>query len=320
MTKVLITRKIPDRFVNDLEQFAEVEMWPHDLTPMPRDQFLASIKDATACITTLSETIDETVLSQAPHLKVIVNMAVGYDNINLELTRTHNVVVTNTPHVLSETTAELGFSLMLAVARRIVEAEKYVKDGKWQSWGPYLFAGKDVFQSKVGIFGMGEIGQAFARRLQGFHSDVLYHNRSRNLKAEKTLGVHYTDFDTLISESDFVICTAPLTQETERRFNKDVFKKMKRDAIFINIGRGPIVVEKDLVEALKQGEILGAGLDVVTEEPIDMNHEFLKLDNVVVVPHIGSATVVTRNRMIQCCVENVKAILNDKPPKTPVEL
>lgn len=319
MNKILVTRQIPEKFKTRLERQSEVEMWDHHLTPMPRDQFIQSAKDKTALLVTLSEQIDEKLFQAAPHLKVVANMAVGYDNIDLAAAERHGVVVTNTPHVLTETTAELGFALMLATSRRIVEAEKYVQDGKWESWGPYLLAGKDIYRSKVGIFGMGEIGRAFARRLNGFNADILYHNRSKNLKAESELGAFYTSFETLIKESDFIISTAPSTPETQNTFNRDVFKNMRNDAIFINIGRGDLVVEEDLIEAIENKEIAGAGLDVVRDEPIRTDHPLLKYPNVIVTPHIGSASILTRDQMIQTCVLNIEDVFHSKTARNQVK-
>ncbi|MCD8914300.1 D-glycerate dehydrogenase [Staphylococcus simulans] len=318
MTKVLVTRKVPDKFVQQLKEFADVEMWNEEFVPMPRDKFLEEIKDAEAAFITLSEKIDEETLEAAPHLKIVANMAVGYDNINVALAAEKGVTVTNTPGVLTETTAELGFTLMLATARRIVEAEQYVKDGEWKSWGPYLLAGKDVHGSNIGIFGMGDIGKAFARRLKGFEANVMYHNRSRHRRAEKELGVLYVSFDELLENSDFVVCTAPLTPQTKEKFNAAAFKKMRNDAIFINIGRGATVVEEDLIQALEDGEIGGAGLDVFRDEPISADHPLLKFKNVIALPHIGSATVVTRDRMIQLSINNVKSVLQGQPAITPV--
>ncbi|MDK8288614.1 MAG: D-glycerate dehydrogenase, partial [Staphylococcus lugdunensis] len=294
------------------------EMWDEALVPMPRSKFLTAIKDAIACFITLSEQIDHEVIAQAPHLRIVANMAVGYDNIDISLAKSRDIVVTNTPDVLTETTAELGFTLMLSVARRIVEAEKYVQDGRWTSWGPYLLSGKDVYGSTVGIFGMGAIGQAFARRLSGFNTRTLYHNRSRREDVERELKVTYADFDTLLEESDFVICTAPLTAETKNKFNAEAFQAMKQDAIFINIGRGAIVDEDALVFALEQGDIAGCGLDVLREEPINEKHPLLSMPNAVILPHIGSASVKTRNRMIQLCVDNIVAVLQQQAPLTPV--
>lgn len=304
MNKIVVSRKIPKSFIEQLETLADVEVWNESYTPMPRDKFLASLKDATACLITLSEKIDEEVIEAAPHLKVIANMAVGFDNIDVQLVQSKGIVVTNTPGVLTETTAELGFTLMLTVARRIVEAEQYVQRGEWQSWGPYLLAGKDLYNAKVGIYGMGDIGKAFARRLKGFNANIMYHNRSRHKDAEEALGALYVPFDTMLEHSDFIICTAPLTEDTRNKFDTAAFKKMKNDAIFINIGRGAVVDEQALVNALQDGEIGACGLDVLRQEPIDMTHPLLSMKNAVILPHIGSASVVTRNRMIQLCVDN----------------
>lgn len=320
MNKILITRKIPQKFIEQLEQIGDVVMWDKELTPMPRETFLSEVKDATACFITLSESVDEEVLTEASDLKIIANMAVGYDNIDVVRANDHDITVTNTPDVLTETTAELGFTLMLTVARRIIEAERYVQEGQWQSWGPYLLSGKDVHGSTVGIYGMGGIGRAFARRLKGFNTRILYHNRTQNPEAEKELDATYVSFETLLKESDFVICTAPLTPQTENQFDSKAFNLMKNDAIFINIGRGAIVDETALVEALRNHTILGCGLDVLRQEPIDVNHPLLKLDNAVIVPHIGSASRLTRDRMVQLCVNNILAVLNHQLPITPVKI
>ncbi|MBM6630045.1 D-glycerate dehydrogenase [Mammaliicoccus vitulinus] len=317
--KVLVARQLPDKFIQQIEQFSEVDVWNSELEPMPREEFLKRSKDATIVITTLSEKIDETFFESAPKIKGVVNLAVGFDNIDIELAHNKGVVVTNTPEVLTETTAELGFTLMLTAARRIVEAVEYVENGEWKSWGPYLLAGKDVHGSTVGIYGMGAIGEAFARRLKGFNCKVLYHNRSKKEDAEKQLNVEYRTMDQLLEESDFVVCTAPLTPETKGIFNKETFKKMKDSAILINIGRGGHIVESDLIEAIEQKEILGAALDVVENEPISMDHPFLKMDQVIVVPHIGSSSINTRDNMVQLCVDNAKHIIEGNAPVTPVK-
>ena len=318
MSKIVVTRQIPQKFIAQLEEIAEVEVWNEEFIPMPREKFLLSIKDATACFVTLSEKIDETCLNEAPNLKVVANMAVGFDNIDIDVAKQKGVTVTNTPEVLTETTAELGFTLMLATARRIVEAEQYIQEGQWKSWGPYLLSGKDVYGSTVGIFGMGDIGKAFAKRLKGFNTKIFYHNRSRQEATENELGATWVSFDELLEESDFVVCTAPLTDETKHKFNASAFEKMKSDSIFINIGRGAIVNEEDLVNALNKGQLLACGLDVLEQEPIAMDHPLLKMPNAVILPHIGSASENTRNNMIQLCVDNIKAVLNDKPAITPV--
>ncbi|PNZ88528.1 2-hydroxyacid dehydrogenase [Staphylococcus devriesei] len=319
MGKILVTRKIPDQFIEQLEQLGDVHMWDDEFEPMPRAQFLTELEDAEACFITLSEKIDKESIEHAKNVKIIANMAVGYDNIDVALANRNGIVITNTPNVLTETTAELGFTLMLTVARRIIEAQQYVQNGQWKSWGPYLLSGKDVHGSTLGIYGMGDIGRSFARRLQGFNTTILYHNRSRHGDAERQLNAQYVSFDELLERSDFVICTAPLTSETANKFDEKAFSKMKKDAIFINIGRGAIVDEEALVNALNNNEIGGCGLDVLREEPVRLDHPLLKMQNVVILPHIGSASVVTRDRMIQLCVDNIKAVLQGKAPETPVE-
>ncbi|MDT3960319.1 D-glycerate dehydrogenase [Staphylococcus kloosii] len=318
MGKIIVTRKVPEKFIEQLEAIDTVELWDDAYTPMPRDKFLKALSEATACFITLSEQIDEEALNAAPNLKIIANMAVGFDNIDVQLAHDHNIVVTNTPDVLTETTAELGVSLTLSVARRIVEAERFVQDGQWQSWSPYLLAGKDLYRAKVGIFGMGDIGKAVARRLKGFEANIMYHNRSRHIDAEEELGALYVSFDTLLKNSDFIISTAPLTEETKDIFDKQAFEKMKKEAVFINIGRGAVVDEDALIHALNEGQIWACGLDVLREEPIDMANPLLNMKNAVIVPHIGSASIVTRDRMIQLCIDNIKLVLAGQAPLTPV--
>ncbi|MCI2948044.1 D-glycerate dehydrogenase [Staphylococcus caledonicus] len=319
MGKILVTRKIPEQFIEQLEQLGDVRMWDDEFEPMPRAQFLTELEDADACFITLSEKIDKESIEHAKNVKIIANMAVGYDNIDVALANQNGIVITNTPNVLTETTAELGFTLMLTVARRIIEAQQYVQNGQWKSWGPYLLSGKDVHGSTVGIYGMGDIGRSFARRLQGFNTTILYHNRSRHEDAERQLNAQYVSFEELLERSDFVICTAPLTPETANKLDEKAFSKMKNDAIFINIGRGAIVDEEALVNALNNNEIGGCGLDVLREEPIRLDHPLLKMQNVVILPHIGSASVETRDRMIQLCIDNIKAVLQGKAPETPVK-
>ena len=218
--------------------------------------------------------------------------------------------------MLTETTADLAFVLMMTTARRIVEAAEYVKAGNWEGWSPYLLAGHDIHSKTIGIVGMGKIGEAVARRAKGFGMNILYHNRSRKMDAEIQIGAQYCSFDELISEADFVVSLAPLTAETRNMFTADVFEKMKKSAIFINAGRGPVVDEQALYEALKNGEIAAAGLDVFEKEPISADHQLLQLPNVTALPHIGSASTATRTTMIQLCCANVKAVLTGDSPRT----
>lgn len=313
---VFITRKLPEETIVDLTEHFEVKMWDHEDIPAPREVLLAEVKKASALLTMLSDKVDEELLSAGENLKVVANLAVGFDNIDVEAATSRGIIVTNTPDVLTETTADLTFALLMASARRIVEAAEYIKAGKWEGWSPYLIAGHDVYGKTMGIVGMGKIGESVARRAKGFGMEILYHNRSRKPDAEKELGAIYSSFDDLVKNADFVVSLAPLTNETRNLFTADVFAKMKKSAIFINAGRGPVVDEQALYKALKQGEIAGAGLDVFEKEPISAAHPLLELPNVVAIPHIGSASTETRTNMIKLCSANVKAVLTGDSPKT----
>jgi glyoxylate reductase len=313
---VYITRKLPEETITDLTEHFEVKMWDHEDIPAPREVILKEAQKASALITMLSDKVDEEVLSAGDDLKVVANLAVGYDNIDLETATKRGIIVTNTPDVLTETTADLTFSLLMAAARRIVEAAEYIKAGKWGGWSPYLLAGHDVYGKTIGIVGMGKIGEAVARRAKGFGMEILYHNRSRKLDAEKELGAVYCSFEELVEKSDFVVSLAPLTPETRNLFTADVFEKMKKSSIFINAGRGAVVDEQALYDALKNGEIAAAGLDVFEKEPIAADHPLLELPNVTAIPHIGSASTETRTTMIKLCGANVKAVLTGDSPKT----
>ncbi|HIW12585.1 MAG TPA: D-glycerate dehydrogenase [Candidatus Salinicoccus stercoripullorum] len=317
MKKIVITRNINPDIVDKLRKDFEVSVWEEDQKPMPREKFLEDTKDAHAVLTMLSDKVDEEFLSNAPEMKVVANLAVGFDNIDLDAAERHEVVITNTPDVLTETTAELAFTLMLVSARKVIAANKELVEGNWSGWSPYHMAGTDVFGKTVGIFGMGSIGAAFARRLSGFKSNILYHNRSES-EAADDLGAKLVSFDELLSESDFILCAAPLTEETKHKFDAEAFGKMKDTAHFINIGRGAHVVEDDLAEAVRSGEIAGAALDVFENEPVGADHQFVGVDNMTLLPHIGSASVATRNNMMNLCVNNIMEVLNGGRPITPV--
>lgn len=318
MKKIVITRNINLDIIAKLRKDFEVVVWEEDQKPMPREEFLEETKDAHAVLTMLSDKIDEEFLANAQNLKVVANLAVGFDNIDLEAAKKHGVVITNTPDVLTETTAELAFTMMLVSARKVLEANRELMNGGWSGWSPYHMAGTDVFGKTVGVFGMGSIGAAFARRLSSFKSNILYHNRSES-EAAKALGAKLVSFEELLKESDFVLCAAPLTEETQYKFDKDAFSQMKESAHFINIGRGAHVVEDDLVEAIKSEEIAGAALDVFESEPIGADHPFVGLNNMTLLPHIGSASVATRNNMMNLCVNNIMEVLNGGTPITPVK-
>ncbi|MFB4169289.1 2-hydroxyacid dehydrogenase [Virgibacillus sp. JSM 102003] len=316
---VYITRKIPNEILVPYQDSLDFRMWEDEETPVPRDVLLEEVKEADGLLCLLTEKIDRELLENAPQVKVVANMAVGYDNIDVGAALEKNVIVTNTPDVLTETTADLAFSLLTAAARRIAEANDYIRAGKWDHWSPYLLAGSDIHGKKVGIVGMGRIGESIAKRAKGFGMPILYHNRSRKPSAEKDLGATYKEFDELLREADFVVSVIPLTPETRRMFNKDAFRKMKTSAIFINVSRGGVVDEKALYHALNENTIHAAGLDVFEEEPIDANHPLVKLDNVVCLPHIGSASVETRTKMLKLCMDNLLAVFSGESPITPVK-
>ncbi|MFC4737093.1 2-hydroxyacid dehydrogenase [Bacillus daqingensis] len=312
MTKpyVYVTRKLPDEHLQELRKHARVECWEKADEPVPRDVLLEKAASADALLTMLSDRVDKELLENAPRLKAAANLAVGFDNIDVEACSKRGVAVCNTPDVLTEATADLGFALLMASARRVTEAERYIKDDKWTQWGPYMFAGADVYGATLGIIGMGRIGEAVAARASGFRMKVGYHTRSRKQQAEQELGVVYREKEDLLRNSDFVVLTAPLTPETKHMISREELAIMKPTAHLINIGRGPLVDEEALFDALQHHELAGAGLDVFEDEPIRSSHPLLTLPQVTALPHIGSATTSTRNEMIRLAARNIAGVLN----------
>jgi glyoxylate reductase len=245
-------------------------------------------------------------------------MAVGYDNIDVDAASERGVVVTNTPGVLDETTADVAFMLMLAAARRLGEGERLLRAGEWEWWGPKQLRGIDMWGKKLGVVGLGRIGRAVARRGRGFGMEILYHNRSRKEDAEKELGARYLDLDDLLRESDFVSIHTPLTDATRHLIGERELGLMQDTAVLVNTSRGPVVDEAALAEALEGGRIFAAGLDVYEEEP-KVHPRLLELEKAVLAPHIGSATIETRDRMATLAAENLAAVLRGEEPKSPVE-
>ncbi|MBU5267416.1 2-hydroxyacid dehydrogenase [Virgibacillus proomii] len=316
---IYITRSIPTKLLKPYQDQFTFTCWEKEETPVPREVLIKEAKHADGLICMLTEEIDNAFLDNVQRLQVIANLAVGYDNIDIHAAKARNIIITNTPDVLTETTADLGFGLLMTTARRLLEANDFIKQGRWQHWAPYLLAGTDVYNKTIGIVGMGRIGKAIAKRAKGFSMNILYHNRSRDERAEDKLGVTYLGLNELLSEADFVVSIVPLTDETKNMFDADAFGMMKHSAIFINISRGGVVDEAALIQALKEKQIAAAGLDVFSKEPLPKDHPLLQLRNVVALPHIGSASVETRTNMWNLCLENVTRVLSGKRPRTPVE-
>ena len=318
--KIYITRKLPEEIVAPLRKDYEVRMWEKEEIPVPRNVLEKEMEDADGLLCLLTETIDAALMDKAPRLKIIANMAVGFNNIDVHTAMKKGIQVTNTPGVLTETTADLTFALMMAVARRLVEATDYLKDGKWKTWSPMQLTGLDVFGATIGIIGMGRIGEALAKRAKGFGMELLYYNRSRKQQLEQSLGIVYSPMEDLLRRSDFVCIMLPLTEETNNLIDAKELSLMKETAVLINTARGGIVNEKALYEALKNRRIWGAGLDVFVDEPVSENHPLLELPNVMALPHIGSASVATRMKMARLAAKNLKEALEGRTPENLVKL
>jgi len=313
--KVLVTREIPSAGLLALEPF-DVRVL-HERPP-ERGELIDAVRGVSGILSTATEKVDGEVMDAASEaLRVIANMAVGYDNVDVEAAAERGVVVTNTPGVLDETTADVAFMLLLAAARRLGEGERLLRAGRWEWWGPKQLMGRDIWGKRLGILGLGRIGQAVARRAKGFGMDVLYYNRSRKEEAEQELGARYMDLDELLETADFVSVHTPLTDETYHLIGPKELGRMKPTAILVNTSRGPVVDEGALAEALAGGRIFAAGLDVYEEEPV-VHPKLLELENVVLAPHIGSASIETRDKMAALAAENIVAVLSGQEPKTPI--
>lgn len=310
--KVFITRRLPHVDLERLHQIAEVETWT-ERQPPPYSVLLDKVKQIDGLLCLLTDAIDRQLIESGTSLKVISQMAVGYDNIDVAAATARSIPVGNTPGVLTDATADLTWALLMAAARRIVEAEKFVRDGQWQTWSPTLLLGADLAGSTLGIVGLGRIGQAVARRARGFDMKVLYYSRHRkDLALERSLGVEYAELETLLSESDFVTLHASLSTETTGLIGNRSLELMKSSAILINTARGAMVDQQALYRALSNKGIAGAALDVTNPEPIPLDSPLLKLDNVIIIPHIGSASYRTRTKMAQMAVDNLIAGLEAK--------
>jgi len=313
--KVLVTSRIPDEGMRLLEEHCDVKVFDYEGV-FPRDMLLREVKGVDAIVCLLADKIDGEVMDAAgPKLKVVANYAVGFDNIDVDAATKRGVMVTNTPGVLTDTTADLAWALILATARRVVEGDKFLRQGKFKGWKPMLLLGTDVHHATLGIIGFGNIGRAVARRAIGFDMKVIYYSAHRAPRElERQLNAEYRLLDDLLKEADFISIHVPLTRETRHLIGERELKMMKHEAYLINTARGPIVDEKALAKALKEGWIRGAGLDVFEREP-EVEPDLLELDNVILLPHLGSASYATRAKMATMAAENVlKALKGEVPP------
>ncbi len=316
--KTYITRRVPQDAIDIVAAACDYDIWDSEDQPTPRDVLLHAAANADGVLAMLADRIDAEFLDAAPRCRVVANMAVGYDNADVPALTRRGVLLTNTPGVLTETTADLAWALLMAAGRRIVEGQKLIEAGRWKSWSPMFMVGQDIYGATLGIVGAGRIGSAVARRAAAFNMRVLYHNRRPSAELEAQTGAQYRPLDDLLREADFVVVLVPLTTETRGMFGAREFALMKPTAVFVNIARGPIVKELDLVAALQQGSPGAAGLDVFENEPIGADHPLLRLPNVTAVPHIGSATVATRTRMATTAATNLVAALTGQPVPNPV--
>jgi gluconate 2-dehydrogenase len=311
--KILVTREVFDETLAYLAEHCEVESNQAD-QPFDSATLAQRLHDKDGVVCCLTDRIDDALLAKSPRLKVVANIAVGYNNIDVPASTARGVMVTNTPGVLDDSTADLAFTLILATARRLTEAEAYVRAGKWQGWHLKQMLGVDVHHATLGIIGMGRIGQQIARRASGFKMRVLYHNRNRwPADVEKWLNAEYVGKDQLLAQSDFVVLQIPYSPATHHYIGAAELKQMKPTAILINSTRGGVVDDAALVDALKNGTIRAAGLDVFENEP-KLHPGFLELKNVVLAPHVGSSTEATRRAMAMTAAKNAVAALTGITP------
>jgi glyoxylate reductase len=313
--KIFVTQLIPQAGLEILQQAYPEYRINSEERVLTRRELLEKVRGADALLTLLTDRIDADILDAAgPQLKIVANMAVGYDNIDLKAATLRGVMVTNTPGVLTDATADHAWALLFAIARRIPESERYLRAGKFKSWGPLLFLGGDVTGCTLGIIGAGRIGYAMAMKSRGFNMNVLYTSKSANTKLENEIGARRVSLEDLLRQSDFVSLHAPLLPETTHMIDTEALRLMKRTAYLINTGRGPLIDEAALAEALKKGEIAGAALDVYEKEP-EIHPELLKLENVILTPHIASATISSRSKMSTMAAENlIEGLAGRKPP------
>lgn len=314
MKNIFITRNLFPEAIERLARFAEIDIWPEASSPSP-EVLISKAAEVDGLITMLNDPIDTRVVEAGHrnHLQVISQMAVGFDNIDVASATKFGILVGNTPGVLSETTADLAWALLMAAARRIVESHNEVHRGIWRPWGPDVLCGVDIYGATLGLIGFGRIGQAMAARARGFNMQVLYTQRHRNLEAESRLGATFVSLEDLLRRSDFISLHAYLSAETKGMIGKSQFEMMKPGVILINTARGAMIDHAALNEYLMNGKVAAAALDVTNPEPIPQDSPLLALPNVIVTPHIGSASIQTRKRMAMMTVENIEAGLSGNP-------
>ena len=312
--RVFVTRELPERGLNVIKERFDTEVWS-DYAPPPKKVIIEKASKVDALATLLSDKIDAEVFDAAPNLKIVSQIAVGFDNIAAEEATKRGIYVTNTPGVLTNTTADYAWALLMAVARRVVEADKYIRNQRLKvGWHPAMRQGRGIFGATLGIVGLGRIGAGIAERAKGFNMKVLYYDVVRRPEVEEKLGIKYEELDALLKQSDFVTLNVPLLKSTHHLINEEKLKEMKKTAIIINNARGPVIDEKALYKALKEGWIAGAGLDVFEQEPTPTTNPLLTLDNIVVAPHISSSSFETRSKMSAMVAENLVSFLEGKTP------
>jgi glyoxylate reductase len=311
--KVFVTRLIPEAGLSKIRQQCDAEVWPEPLPP-PYELLRQKTATCDGLVSLLTDRIDAALMDAAARLRVVSNFAVGFNNIDIPAATARGIAVGNTPGVLTDATADMAFCLLIAAARRLVEGHRYAGSGQWQTWEPLGHLGQDLVGRTLGIVGMGRIGYALAQRCRGgWDMSILYHDVRRHDQAERDLGAQLVDFDTLLRESDFISLHTDLNEQTRGLIGQIELQKMKPTAVLVNSARGPLIDTQALTEALRSGTIFAAGLDVTDPEPLPTGHPLLQLPNVIVAPHIASATIGTRNAMAEICAANLLAGLSGQP-------
>lgn len=313
-----ITRRLPQPALDMVAAACDYDLWDSEDQPVPREVLLQAVTRCDGLLSLVSDRIEAPLLAAAPRLRVVANMAVGYDNVDLAALTARNVLLTNTPDVLTNATADLAWALLLSAARRLPEGQQLIAAGEWRYWAPLFMVGQELSGALLGVVGAGRIGSAVLQRAAGFVMRLCYHNRTPARTVELATGARYLPLDTLLREADFVVVCVPLNAETRGMFGAREFALMKPTSVFVNVARGAVVCEAELVAALRQGRPWAAGLDVFEHEPIGADHPLVGMPNVTLAPHIGSATTTTRLRMATRAARNLVAALTGQPVLNPV--